>query len=91
MIRLESIPVPNPSILTRIIDNEAVLVLPEQGKIKVLNDVGAAIWELVDGKRRIQQISLEICEQFEVEQSKADLDTIHFIDELVKREIVTID
>ena len=45
-----TIPQPNPEAIGRIVDREAVIVLPQKGKVKVLNEVGAAIWDLIDGQ-----------------------------------------
>ena len=90
MLTLESIPIPNDNILSRIIDDEAVLILPEQGKVKVINEVGAAIWTLLDGKNSIQQIIEEICTQFDVDEATAEMDTLKFIGDLIEREIVRI-
>jgi hypothetical protein len=90
MLELENTPIPNPDILSRVVDDEAVLVLPIKGKVKVLNEVGAVIWQLIDGQRNIQQISSEICEQFEGKQEAIEIDTLRFVAELKEREIVTI-
>jgi hypothetical protein len=91
MLNPKNIPIPNPDILGRVVDNEAVLVLPELGKVKVINEVGAAIWQLIDGKRNIQQISAEICEQFEIDPTTAEADTLRFIASLNERQIVAIE
>ena len=85
-----TIPKPNPDIIGRFIDNEVVLVLPKQGKVKVLNEVGGAIWELVDGQRSIHQITDEICTQFEIDQSTAEADALKFFADLIEREMVTL-
>lgn len=89
MIDISTIPTQNPNVLSRKADNEAVLVLPQQGKVKVLNEVGAAIWELIDGKRDIQKISEYISSEFDVDQYTAEKDTLRFITELLEREIIT--
>ena len=89
MITPTSTPIPNPNIIGRVIDDEVVLVLPDQGKIKVLNEVGAAIWNLIDGKRNVQQISAEICNQFDVDLSVIETDAVQFITELSERGIIT--
>ena len=89
MFTSETIPIPNPQIIGRIIDNEAVLVMPQQGKVKVLNEVGAAIWHLMDGQRNVQQIVKEICRQFDIDQAVAETDTLNFIAILVEREIIS--
>ena len=90
-IDLNTIPKPNHDVISRMVDNEAVLVLPKQGQVKVLNEVGAAIWDLINGERNVKQISLDICDQFEVEPHIAEADTLKFIAELVKREIISVE
>ena len=90
MLTLETVPTPRPNVIGRVVDQEAVLVLPQQGQVKVLNEVGAAIWALLDGERNIRQISAEICKQFEVEPVIAETDTLKFIADLVERKIVSI-
>jgi len=90
MLGPDNIPIPIPDILGRVVDNEAVLVLPNLGKVKVVNEVGAAIWQLIDGKRNINQICTEICEQFDVDTATAEADILQFINELLERQIITI-
>ena len=90
MLELENIPMPNADILSRVVENEAVLVLPDKGKVKVLNEVGAAVWQLIDGKRNIQQISAEISEQFEGDKQAIEVDILRFVTELIDREIITV-
>jgi hypothetical protein len=89
MIDIKTIPIQNPNILSRRAEDEAVLVMPEQGKVKVLNEVGAAIWELIDGKRDVQKIAEKICSQFDVDPPTAEKDTLMFMAELLEREIIT--
>ncbi len=90
MLDPENIPIPDPKILGRVVDDEAVLVLPDLGKVKVFNEVGAAIWQLIDGKRDIRQISAHICAQFDVDADTARADTMAFIANLIERKMVTI-
>lgn len=82
---------PNPDIIGRVVDNEAVLVMPKQGKVKVLNEVGAVIWELIDGQRSIQEIISKICSEFEIDQNTAEADTLNFIADLIAKELVVIE
>jgi len=87
MISLECILSPNPGVVGRIVDGEAVLILPEQGKVKVLNQVGGRIWELVDGTRTVAEIAAIICQEFEVEPVRAQADTLAFAAELLEKSI----
>ena len=66
---LDSYPVPNSKVVGRIVDNEAVLVLPEQGQVKVLNEVGARVWKLTDGSITAREIAGKISAEYQVEQA----------------------
>lgn len=90
MLTNTTIPIPNPNVLGRVVDNEAVLVLPDQGKVKVLNEVGAAIWEQIDGQRSIGEIAEKICEMYNIDLPTAGKDTTEFVAELADRQIVTL-
>jgi len=83
-------PYPAPNLVGRVVGDEAVLVLPGQGQVKVLNEVGARIWSLADGSRTVRQIAQEICQEFEVEEAQADADVQYFIDVLVQKGILLL-
>ena len=88
MLELTATPMRNPDVLGRIVDNEAVLVMPQKGQVKVLNEVGGAIWNLVNGERTIAEIAEQICIQFTVDLATAQADTLKFFAELLDREII---
>lgn len=83
------IPIPNPAVVARSVENEAVLLLPEQGEVKVLNEVGARIWMLVDGSRSIADIAVVISAEYDVALSDAEADTLAFLQSLAERGLVT--
>jgi hypothetical protein len=89
MLSVNKIPVPNPEVVGRIVDNEAVLVLPGKGEVKVLNEVGARIWSLVDGRRSIEEIAKQIFAEFKVSQPEAEQDVADFIQQLLVKGIIT--
>jgi hypothetical protein len=89
-VQLDMVPQPNPGVVGRVVDNEAVLVLPNLGKVKVLNEVGARIWALADGKRSLRQIAAQLCAEYQVEQAQAEADTLAFAAELANRGVLTL-
>lgn len=90
MISLDGYPVQNPTVIGRTIDDEAVLVLPEQGQVKVLNEVGARIWSLADGTRTLRDIAAVICAEYDVEPAQAEADALDFVAELAERGVVSL-
>ena len=87
---LSAIPSRTPSVVSQRAGQEVVLVLPLQGKVKVLNEVGARIWDLCDGGHSVRQIASTICREYTVESSQAEADTLSFLNELAQRGVVSL-
>lgn len=90
MIELDAYPIPVSNVVGRIMDDEAVLVLPDKGQVKVLNEVGARIWSIIDGKRSVREIASIICAEYEVGADVAEADTFEFVADLIDRGIATL-
>lgn len=86
---LESCPRHAPDIIGHMAADELVLVLPIAGEVKVLNEVGAHIWDHIDGQRNVREIAATLCAVFEVEQAQAEADTLAFLEALAQRGMVT--
>lgn len=87
---LDNYPAPVPGVVSQVVNDEVVLVLPEQGEIKVLNEVGARIWQLADGSRTIREIAALIHADYAAQAEQIEHDTHAFIADLVRRNILTI-
>lgn len=87
---LDSVPRRTPSVVSRLIDDEAVLVHPGQGKVRVLNPVGARLWELADGERTAGDIAQIIAGEYEVDPARAEADTLAFYGDLAERGVLTL-
>jgi hypothetical protein len=83
--------VPNLQVAGRILDDEAVLVLPGKGEVKVLNEMGSRIWSLVDGHRSVKEIAGQIYTEFKVSQFEAEKDVLAFIQQLTEKDIIIAD
>ena len=88
MTFLNQIPKPVSGVTGQVVDGEAVLVLPDKGEVKVLNEVGARIWELSDGARTIAEISEQIAQEFDVDIQKAQNDAVIFLQQLEQKGVV---
>jgi len=77
----------NQDFVFRQIRNETVLVpikdnVGDLGSIYSLNEVGAFVWEHLDGKNRLTDIKDMISEEFEVSSQKAEEDLCEFVRQL---------
>jgi len=88
MISLSAILTPNPNVVGHIVDDQAVVVVPEQGNVKVFNEVGTHIWGLVDGCRPVREIVDLVCQAFEVDAATAEQDALEFINVMLEQDIV---
>lgn len=73
----------NERIAWRIIEEEGILVDPDQSEVIHLNEVAALIWKLVDGKRTVAEIVCGVCEEFDVDEAIAERDVREFLDRLI--------
>ena len=83
-------PTPRPGVIGQVLDGEAVLVLPERGKVEVLNEVGSFIWARLDGKQSIEEIALAICAEYKVELPQARADALSFLKNLEARGVLVL-
>ncbi len=80
-------------IVSREIAGEAILVpirgkLVDMQKIFSLEDVAEYIWQNLDGKNRLSDISSRVLQAFDVEKERAETDLLEFIDELLNAELI---
>ncbi len=80
----------SPETASRLMDGEAVIIIPQDNEVKILNEVGSRIWELLDGSHDIKQISDVISDEFEVSHDKALKDIMEFINELYQEKMVIL-
>jgi hypothetical protein len=89
-LTLKSCPVPAERVRSRRLEHEAVVVLPDKGEVKVLNEVGAQIWALADGSRTVGDIIAALCDEFEAPPGVVEADTLKFLAELQHKGLITI-
>ncbi len=82
MIDLSTYPVPTPQAIGRVMEDEAVVVLADQGRVKVLNEVGARIWALADGTRTVEQILNTLCAEYAADRQEIEQDALAFLEAL---------
>ena len=85
---LETSPLrPSPDIVSRRIAGEQILVPVRNGAAQMdylftANEVGSAIFALLDGRRSAAAIANLLSEEFDVDESRARADVLEFLETL---------
>ena len=79
---MSNAPQRHPGVIEELVEDEAVLLMPHAATVLVLNDVGRAIWALIDGRRSAEAIAVALCEEYAVSEEQARADTAAFLGEL---------
>jgi hypothetical protein len=77
----------NKEIEYKILGDETLILVPEEGKFYELNTVGTRIWQLINGKRTVKEIIRRVYEEFEVKETKAREDIVDYIQKLKKKKL----
>ena len=90
---LKSILSHSPSVVTRKTGNEYILVpiannIADMNSVFTLNETGAFIWELIDGKRDLEEIIMELTKEYEIDEATAKEDVMSFVDKMNKYLII---
>lgn len=79
----------NPATAWRVIEGEAVILSLDTKVFRGLNAVGSRVWELIDGRRSLDDIVAQIIGEFEVAPDVAARDVATFVAELIDKRLVT--
>ena len=84
----DKIPVKSPLTASQIIEDEAVVIVPDEQMVNVLNSVGCRIWDLADGRRNLAQIAQIITQEYDVPYETALDDAIEFTRGLAEQKMM---
>ena len=87
MAELKSVPSRSPSIVTRKTGNEYVLVpvtnnIADMTSVYTLNETGTFIWELIDGKKSVEDLIIAVIDKYDIDRETATKDVFTFIDNM---------
>ena len=81
----EQIPIPEPSLIWRVLDDGLVIVSPQIGKVRVLNEVATTIWQLISENHSIAFIENHLVDNYAISSEKAAADLQQFLTELTDK------
>ncbi len=70
------------------IDDEAILLNLENGFYYTLNEVGCDAWQLLDGKRTLGELGLELCQLYDAEQQQIEQDLCSIFQEMQQEALI---
>jgi hypothetical protein len=80
----------DPQVIWRVLQDELVLVRPTSGEIRVLNSVGAFLWQTLDGELTAAELAKRVTQSYQVSQPQAEADVLAFLEELAREEWLSI-
>jgi hypothetical protein len=78
----------NPALAWREIDDETVIISPNDSVMHELNDTGSFLWKNIDGKKSAVELAELLAENYEVTPDVALSDTQALLEELSLRKLV---
>jgi len=72
-----------PGVVTRVIAGETILVpvsgnVADMQRIFSINEVGAFLWELIDGTASLEELAFAVAGEFDVDEETALSDVLEF-------------
>lgn len=88
MVDLKTILTHNEECPVRPVGSGLVIVSPEGDETHSIEDIGAFIWNRIDGNKALGEILEEILSEYQVAQATAEQDLQDFISQLMEARLV---
>jgi hypothetical protein len=92
--KLDAVYAPSEDIVARNIEGELIIVPLIAGigdledELYTLNETGKAIWDRLDGKKKLKDVLGELSEEFDAPAGEIERDLIGLVEELLRRKIL---
>jgi hypothetical protein len=93
-VSLDGLYKPSEDIVARNIEGELIIVPLVSGigdledELYTMNETGKAIWDRLDGKKKLKDVLEELSAEFEAPAGEIEKDLIGLVEELVRRKIL---
>jgi Coenzyme PQQ synthesis protein D (PqqD) len=78
----------NPALAWREIDDETIIISPNDSVMHELNDTGSFLWKNIDGKKSAAELAELLVQNYEVAPDVALSDTQSLLEEMSSRKLV---
>jgi hypothetical protein len=69
-------------LIWRLLDDNAVIVTPKSGEVRVFNEVGALVWQMLVDEVSLNEIKEKVVAEYDVSETQAVTDINLFLDKL---------
>lgn len=90
MINRDDFLIKDNDVLFTSMGEDAVLLHVQRGDYYSLNRVGARLWLLTDGSKKISDLAAEITQEFDISPEEAEKDIIELAEQLAKEGLVKV-
>lgn len=77
-------------LASRVIGDEAVVVVPASSQVHELNPVASFVWQRCDGNHEGYEILKDMLSEFEVQEEEAEKDLTALLEELAELKLVEL-
>lgn len=91
VIGLECVIAKSENFVESNVDGETILMHLEEGSFSSLQATGLRIWQMLDEPKAVRVICEQLLKEFEVDEASCKEQTIRFLQEMLDRELVTIE
>ena len=81
-------PIPKPAIAARQFGLEIVAIDPRSNMVRMFNETGSRIWQLLDGSHSVEEIAHILAEEYAVSAVQAAVSVNTFLGQLQERGLV---
>lgn len=82
-------PVHATNVAARVYGNDAVIISPDEGVVRMLNPTATRIWQLVDGNLSADDIAVVLTGEFDIDLSHARQSVERLLGELTEKRLIT--
>lgn len=87
-ITMESTPYRDPRVVWRVIEGEAIILSGEV--LRVLNEVGTFVWQMLDGNNSVALICKTVADDFKIKEDVVFGDMQTFLGSLLEKDIIRV-
>lgn len=82
-------PVHSANVAARVYGNDAVIISPDEGVVRMLNPTATRIWHLIDGTRSTDEIAVGLTHEFDIDLSHARQSVERLLGEFSEKQLIT--